>query len=60
MAAATPPQKGDLNHDDTLTPVDAAIALHLVASGGWDPAADVNPDSHITSLGCAHDHAGGG
>ena len=48
MAAATPPQKGDLNHDGT--PADAAIALPLAAIGGWDPAADIDDDSRITSL----------
>ena len=31
-------------------PTDAAIALELAATGGWDPAADVNHDSRITSL----------
>ena len=41
---------GDLNSDGTLTPADAAIALQLAASGGWDPAADVNHDSRVTSL----------
>ena len=39
---------GDLNHDGT--PTDAAIALRLAASGGWDANADVNRDNHITSL----------
>ena len=42
--------RGDLNSDGILTPADAAIALHLAASGGWDANADVNHDSHITSL----------
>ena len=37
-----------------------AGTFQLAATGGWDPAADVNPDSRITSLGCAHDPAGGG
>ncbi|NIA09993.1 MAG: hypothetical protein GWP10_09765, partial [Nitrospiraceae bacterium] len=41
---------GDLNHDGILTPADAAIALKLAASGGWDPVADVSRDSRITSL----------
>ena len=40
---------GDLNSDKT-TPADAAIALKLAASGGWDPTADVNRDSRITSI----------
>ena len=42
--------RGDLNHDGTLTPADAAIALELAATGGWDPAADVDGDRRITSL----------
>ncbi|KAF5416400.1 MAG: hypothetical protein C5S48_03125 [Candidatus Methanogaster sp.] len=46
----TAQQKGDLNHDGTLAPADAAIALQLAASGGWDANADVNHDNHITSL----------
>ena len=44
------PVRGDLNSDGTLTPADAAIALRLAASGGWDANADVNHDDHITSL----------
>jgi hypothetical protein len=40
--------ESDLSHDNRIA--DAAIALQLAASGGWDPAADVNRDSHITSL----------
>ena len=39
--------RGDLNSDGSLTPADAAIALELAASGGWDAAADVNHDSRI-------------
>ena len=42
--------RGDLNGDNQITPADATIALHLAACGGWGPAADVNRDSHITSL----------
>ena len=41
---------GDLNHDNHITPADAAIALQLAASGGWDANADINRDSRITSL----------
>ena len=41
---------GDLNSDGTLTPADAAIALHLAATGSWDANADVNRDDRITSL----------
>ncbi len=44
------PPKGDLNGDDQITPADAAIALQLAASGGWNLAADVNSDACITSL----------
>jgi len=43
-------QKGDLNHDGTLTPADAAIALAIAASGAHDDAADVSGDGHVTSL----------
>ena len=43
-------QKGDLNHDGILTPADAAIALEIAASGGWNPAADVDGDNRVTSL----------
>ena len=46
---ATPP-KGDLNGDRRLTPADAAIALQLAASGGWDANADVSGDHSVTSL----------
>ena len=42
--------KGDLNDDDQITPADAAIALQIVASGGWDPATDIDGDRRITSL----------
>jgi len=49
LGSDTPP-KGDLNHDNQITPADAAISLRLAASGGWDPAADVEGDSRITSL----------
>jgi len=42
--------KGDLNSDGVLTPADAAIALQIAASGGWDANADMNRDNHITSL----------
>ncbi|RLG28942.1 hypothetical protein DRO03_08540 [Methanosarcinales archaeon] len=42
--------KGDLNGDSQITPADAAIALQLAATGGWDANADVNHDSRITSL----------
>ena len=46
----TTSQRGDLNGDGTLTPADAAIALQLAASGGWDANADVSGDGHVTSL----------
>ncbi|MHC1574604.1 MAG: hypothetical protein ACXQTY_02195 [Candidatus Methanogasteraceae archaeon] len=35
---------------NVIAPADAAIALRLAATGGWDPAADVDGDSRITSL----------
>ncbi|PXF57824.1 MAG: hypothetical protein C4B59_14510 [Candidatus Methanogaster sp.] len=41
---------GDLNSDNQITPADAAIALRLAASGGWNSAADVDGDRRITSL----------
>lgn len=40
----------DLNRDGALTPADAAIALRIAASGGWNADADVNGDLQITSL----------
>ncbi|RZN34964.1 MAG: hypothetical protein EF813_09390 [Methanosarcinales archaeon] len=51
----TPPQIGDLNGDDQVTPADAAIALQLAAGGSsCDPtmlaAADVSGDDRVTSL----------
>jgi uncharacterized membrane protein len=42
--------KGDLNSDGILTPADAAIALRIAASGGWDADADVSRDGRVTSL----------
>nr|QNO47030.1 hypothetical protein LBHKAHFG_00011 [Methanosarcinales archaeon ANME-2c ERB4] len=42
--------KGDLNGDDNITPADAAIALHLAATGAHDDAADVSGDGQATSL----------
>jgi parallel beta-helix repeat protein len=44
------PLKGDLNSDHLLTPADAAIALRIAASGGWDADADVSRDGRVTSL----------
>ncbi len=44
------PPKGDLNGDGRLTPADAAIALQIAASGGWDANADVSDDGSVTSL----------
>jgi parallel beta-helix repeat protein len=46
----TTSQKGDLNHDGTLTPADAAIVLQLAATGAQNPAADVSGDGCVTSL----------
>ena len=42
--------RGDLNGDNRITPADAAIALRIAATGGWDSVADVDGDNHITSL----------
>jgi len=44
------PPKGDLNGDSILTHADAAIALRIAASGGWDANADVSDDGSVTSL----------
>jgi parallel beta-helix repeat protein len=44
------PQKGDLNHDNHITPADAAIALQIAATGAQNPAADVSGDRRVTSL----------
>ena len=41
---------GDLNDDGDVTNADAAIALQLAASGGWDQDADVSGDGQVTSL----------
>ena len=46
----TTSQRGDLNGDDEISPVDAAITLRIAASGGWDLDADVNGDGSVTSL----------
>ena len=43
-------QLGDLNGDNQITPADAAIALAIAASGGWDADADVSGDHRVTSL----------
>ncbi|PXF61131.1 MAG: hypothetical protein C4B59_06130 [Candidatus Methanogaster sp.] len=42
--------KGDLNGDGAITPADATIALHLVATGAHDDTADVSGDGQVTSL----------
>jgi parallel beta-helix repeat protein len=42
--------KGDLNHDNQITPADAAITLRLAVIGAYDPAADVSGDDRVTSL----------
>jgi parallel beta-helix repeat protein len=44
------PQKGDLNHDNQITPADAAIALQIAVTGAYDPASDVSGDDRVTSL----------
>lgn len=41
---------GDLNCDGVVTAADAAIALQVAASGGYDDVADVNCDGRITAL----------
>ncbi|MHC1575367.1 MAG: outer membrane protein assembly factor BamB family protein [Candidatus Methanogasteraceae archaeon] len=41
---------GDLNHDGTITPADAAIALQIAVRGEWLEAADMNCDGMVTSL----------
>ncbi len=46
----TTSQRGDLNGDNQITPADAAIALRIAASGGWDLDADVSGDGSVTSL----------
>lgn len=46
----TPQQLGDLNHDNRITPADAAITLRLAATGTYDPAADVSGDDRVTAL----------
>ena len=47
---AAAPKKGDLNGDNRITPTDAAIALHLAATGAHNPAADMSGDGRVTSL----------
>ncbi len=46
----TAPQTGDLNHDDHITPADAAIALAIASTGAHNDAADVSCDGCVTSL----------
>ena len=46
----TPPQTGDLNGDNRITPADAAIALAIAASGAHNDAADISGDGYVTSL----------
>jgi hypothetical protein len=41
---------GDLNGDGEVTTADAAIALQLAVSGGWDQDADISGDEKVTSL----------
>nr|QNO45963.1 hypothetical protein EBOGGPCF_00008 [Methanosarcinales archaeon ANME-2c ERB4]QNO46085.1 hypothetical protein FAKCHJAF_00022 [Methanosarcinales archaeon ANME-2c ERB4]QNO48840.1 hypothetical protein LEJCPHKL_00009 [Methanosarcinales archaeon ANME-2c ERB4] len=48
--ASDAPQKGDLNHDNEITPADAAIALRLAATGAHDDTTDVSGDGRVTSL----------
>ena len=44
-------QRGDLNHDNEITPADAVIALQIaVGSRPFDGAADVSGDGQVTAL----------
>ena len=43
-------QKGDLNHDGTLTSADALIALRIAVSGEYVPEADIDENGCVTSL----------
>ena len=43
-------ERGDLNHDGTITPADAVIALQIAVRGGWLEAADMDRDGSVTSL----------
>jgi hypothetical protein len=44
-------QRGDLNHDNEITPTDALIALQIaVGSRPFDGAADVSGDGQVTAL----------
>ncbi|MEA1945398.1 MAG: dockerin type I domain-containing protein [Euryarchaeota archaeon] len=44
-------QRGDLNHDNEITPADAVIALRITAgSHPFDDAADVSGDGWVTAL----------
>jgi S-layer protein (TIGR01567 family) len=43
-------QKGDLNSDGSITPVDAAIALRMAVRGECSDIADVSGDGQVTSL----------
>jgi len=41
-------QKGD--HDDILTPADAAIALQIAVSGEYVPEADIDENGCVNAL----------
>ncbi|MEA1944224.1 MAG: dockerin type I domain-containing protein [Euryarchaeota archaeon] len=44
-------QRGDLNHDNEITPADAVIAVRIAAgSHPFDDAADVSGDGRVTAL----------
>ena len=43
-------ERGDLNHDGTITPADAVTALQIAARGEWLEAADMNCDGVVNSL----------
>ena len=51
LTVAPSSEKGDLNHDDQITPADATIALEIAAgSRPYDWVADVSGDDRVTSL----------
>ena len=59
MCATVEGIPGDFNHDGILA--DVAIALHLAANGGWDPArtSTTTTASHLDALMILQAAAGG-
>jgi parallel beta-helix repeat protein len=43
-------QKGDLNHDGTLTSADVLIALEIAVSGGYLIGADIDESGYVNAL----------